>query len=146
MSIDISVAIKDPRAVFPTKAHSDDVGYDLTLIDVAKVIDDETTMYETGIAVAPGSDGYYVEIVPRSSFSKSGYVLANSVGIIDPQYRGTLKVVLVRVDKTKPQISLPYKGFQMIVRENIKSRLILKDNLDETERGDGGFGSTDVKK
>ena len=54
-------------------------------------------MYDTGIQVKP-QYGYYFEIVPRSSLSKSGYILANSIGIIDPSYSGNLYIVLIKID------------------------------------------------
>ena len=54
-------------------------------------------MYDSYISVQP-PEGYYFEIVPRSSISKLGYILTNSIGIIDPSYRGTLKVVLTKIN------------------------------------------------
>ena len=138
-------SLKDHRAIVPSKAHHDDIGYDLTLIDVAKVVSDKITMYDTGIAVKPPI-GYYTEVVPRSSFSKSGYVLANSIGVIDPQYRGTIKVVVLKVDDNAEPIYLPYKGFQLILRKAETCNVKVVDELDETDRGDGGFGSTDINR
>ena len=131
-------------AVLPTKAHKSDIGYDLTLISFDKVVhcdeNSRTILYDTGISVMP-EKGYYVEIVPRSSISKTGFSLANSVGIIDPDYRGTLKVA-VRIGKFTPEPILPFKGFQMIVRKAEESDIVEVDELNETLRGDGGFGST----
>jgi dUTP pyrophosphatase len=133
-----------PGAVLPTKAHKSDIGYDLTLVAFDKIIyDDDTSqvaLFDTGIAVMP-EDGYYVEIVPRSSLSKTPYSLANSVGIIDPDYRGTLKIAL-RMGKDVPSPLLPFKGFQMIVRKTVESEINEVEELNETLRGDGGFGST----
>ena len=141
----MEVCIKDERAVVPSKVYHDDVGYDLTIIDTFKVVSPLVTMYETGIAVKP-PPGHYIEIVPRSSFSKSGYVLANSVGIVDPQYRGTLKVALLKVDPKAPAIELPFRGFQLIIRQNVcEYPVIVVSELDNTERNAGGFGSTDKK-
>lgn len=141
----MEVCIKDARAVVPSKVYHDDVGYDLTIIDVFKVVSPLVTMYETGIAVKPPA-GHYVEIVPRSSLSKSGYVLANSVGIVDPQYRGTLKVALLKVDPNASNIELPFKGFQLIIRKNICDYpVMVVAELDTTLRNFGGFGSTDDK-
>ena len=137
-------------AVIPTKAHESDIGYDLTLVAFEKELinvftdsgmDPRVLMYDTGIAVMP-EKGYYVEIAPRSSISKTGYILANSIGIIDPDYRGSLKVALIKVDKYAPTLPLPFKGFQLIVRKAEESSIQQVDELDETVRGDGGFGST----
>ena len=129
-------------AVFPTKAHFNDIGYDLTLIEKVSQISDGIVMYDTGIAVEP-PHGFYVEIVPRSSFSKTGHVLANSIGIIDPQYRGTLKVVVLHVDRSMPPLPIPYKGFQMILRQANVFSITEVSDLSTTQRGEGGFGSSD---
>ena len=101
-------------------------------------------MYDSYISVQP-PDGVYFEIVPRSSISKTGYILTNSIGIIDPSYRGTLKVVLTKIDDTKPDIELPNKRFQLIPRTFISNMFEVSnvDELSNTKRGDGGFGSTD---
>lgn len=139
----ILVKLADPDAVPPSKAHPEDVGYDLTVISLVKSISANTFMYDTGIQVAPSSNSTYIEIVPRSSIYKHGFILANSIGIIDPNYRGTLKVVLTKVDHSLPNFSLPYTGFQLIVRKVNDIPLEITDlSLDITDRGDGGFGST----
>ena len=132
-------------AVIPTKAHPSDTGYDLTLIRVSKDMSipgfEKIIMYDTGIAVCP-PDGYYTEVVPRSSLSKTGYMLANSVGIIDASYRGSIKVV-VTGDDSLGGLSLPFKGFQLILRKLEEADVVEVDDLDQTVRGEGGFGSTD---
>lgn len=139
----IAVKLESSNAVLPTKAHSDDVGYDVTLISEVERLSSKTAMYDTGIIVAPLSMNTYVELVPRSSLHKLGYVLANSVGIIDPNYRGTLKVVLTKVDDDLPDITLPFKCVQMIVRNLELSEIIQIERLDSnTKRGNGGFGSS----
>ena len=135
----------DPNAVIPTKAYPSDTGYDLTLIRVSKDMsipgfEQKIIMYDTGIAVCP-PDGYYTEVVPRSSLSKTGYMLANSVGIIDASYRGSIKVV-VTGDNSLDDLSLPFKGFQLILRKLEEVEVVEVDDLDDTVRGDGGFGST----
>jgi len=137
----IKCLTKDKRCVIPTKAYDTDVGYDLTIIDIFKVVSDTITIFETGIAVS-SPEGYYVEIIPRSSLSKSGYMLANSIGIIDPSYTGTLKIALIKVDHTTPNLELPFKCCQLVLRKLENSNLELVDSFKETERGTGCFGST----
>jgi dUTP pyrophosphatase len=147
---------KSKDAVTPERAGPNEIGFDLTLIRKVKEIDDFTIMYDTDIVIKP-PDGFYVEIVPRSSIVKSGWFMANGIGIIDPTYRDTLKVVLKRVDKLQPEVPLPSRLCQLILRpvyrivkvdEKTKIRseeLMIVDSLDETERK-GGFGSTDTQK
>lgn len=134
------VILTDNRSVMPTKALQSDVGYDLTLIDVWKT-DGDVTFYETGVIVAP-PNGFYFELFPRSSLSKTGYMLANSVGVIDPEYRGTIKVPLMKITKGKPDITLPFKGVQLVLKKVECCDFIKVDMLFDTERSDGGFGST----
>ena len=131
-------------AVIPSKAGKNEVGFDLTVIKKIKDINSTTSMYDTCISVKPPT-GYYFEIIPRSSLSKTGYMLTNSVGIIDPTYRGTLKVVITKVCPDASDFELPNKRFQLIPRICFNDDLIAEevDELDKTERGEGGFGSTD---
>jgi dUTP pyrophosphatase len=138
----ISFIIDDERAVIPTKAHPSDIGFDLTAIDVAKNISDRITLFETGIRVSP-PEGYYIEILPRSSLSKTGYMLANSVGIIDPEYTGTLKIALIKIDNELVNIKLPFTRCQLVLRKAEYVEMIQVENFGTTSRGDGGFGSSD---
>lgn len=130
------------NAISPTKAGENEVGYDLTVIKEIKKIGNKITVYDTGICVEP-EDGYYTEIVPRSSIVKTGYILANNIGIIDPTYRGTLRICVIKIDESLPDLEIPFTKFQLIIRKLIPSKLIEVSNLSETDRGDGGFGSSD---
>lgn len=145
MNSKIRVAKISPDAIVPNKVHQSDSGYDITLISLAKKLGPNLYLYGTGLRIAP-DEGYYVELVARSSLMKFGYILANGVGIIDNQYRGELFVALWKLDLSMPDIELPFRGAQIIPRQFIKSEIVLvsNDNLDETVRGDGGFGSTDL--
>ena len=132
--------------VIPQKAGEDEVGYDLTCISKCKDLTStpgKVVMYDTGISVQP-PDGYYTTIVPRSSIVKSGYMLTNSIGIIDPTYRGTLRIVLTKVDDNAEELELPFCKCQLIVSKfNKHVNGIQVEELTDTIRGEGGFGSTD---
>lgn len=127
-------------AVAPQKAHVTDTGYDLCLV---KKIKEENGMvlYDTGIAVQPPL-GYYFELVGRSSISKTGYIVANSIGIIDASYTGSLKVALIKVNKDAPDIELPARLVQLIPRQFVHMDAIEATELSETQRAEGGFGSS----
>jgi len=134
----------DPEANIPTKERASDVGYDLTIIKKVKDIGSKTALYDTGIIVAPDF-GYYTKIVPRSSIIKSGYMLTNSIGIIDGTYRGHLMICLTKIDETMPDLILPFKCCQLILDRSL--HYIMEDTgtiseLGCTNRGEGGFGST----
>lgn len=136
--------LQDVNAIMPTKRVID-VGFDLTIIGVAKKISDKITLYETGVALDIPI-GYYVELVPRSSMSKTGYMLANSVGIIDPGYSGTVKVPLIKVDDSMPNIELPIKIAQLILKPYVFAYVHRTNYIQPTTRGSGGFGSTNKSK
>jgi len=138
------------QPVIPKKAHPSDIGYDLTLVRKVKQINDKTVMFDSSISILP-PENHYIEIVPRSSLSKFGYVMTNSIGIIDPTYRGTLKVVLTKVVDSADDIQLPFTRFQLILRKqhdtDVEIHYLNNDQMMEfsesTTRGTGGFGSTD---
>lgn len=172
MSCTIKVKKLDERAEMPVSHHDSDTGYDLKFIDIKKISGD-VIFFRTGLSVEPPK-GYYFDIVPRSSISKTPFSMANSVGIIDWSYRGEL-IVPVRVHHTnmgnenknemfaggmvevfgkRPQslsaiaklvlYEKPYM-FQLILRKKYKCDFVEEGELDSTERGDGGFGSTDAQ-
>jgi len=140
----IKFKLNHDNAVLPTREGIYEVGFDLTIISKIKDIDPYTSIYDTGVCVEP-PDNYYFEVVPRSSLYKLGYVLSNSIGIIDPSYRGTIKIALTKINKQAPDIELPNKRFQLIPREFLSNifTLSLVEELSDTYRGEGSFGSTD---
>ena len=129
------------NAIEPSKSRDSDVGYDLTIIAVKKVINKKTVLYTTGICIDI-DHGYYTEIVPRSSIIKSGYMLANSIGIIENSYRGELMIALTKIDEDSPDIELPFKCCQLIIRKQHYAIFREEEVLDKSLRNDGGFGST----
>lgn len=134
--------LTDSSAVMPSKRIVD-VGYDLTIVDVFKKATELTTLYETHVALVIPI-GFYAEVVPRSSISKTGYMLANNIGIIDPGYTGSIKIPLIKVDPSAPDLELPARVAQLIIKSYVVSESYdaTADNLIQTERGAGGFGST----
>lgn len=129
------------NAVVPFKSNASDVGYDLTIIGVKKQINDKCTLYTTGITIDI-EHGWYTEIVPRSSIIKTGYMLANSVGIIENSYRGELMIALNKIDDSAPPIELPNRCCQLIIRKQHHARFIENNLMSKTLRNEGGFGST----
>jgi dUTPase len=142
----ITVARTDPRAVMPSKVRHSDVGYDLTIIDVFKTKPCGTILFETGIHVMPPS-GWYIEVVPRSGFIDKGWVMPNSVGIIDRPYIGSLKVPLIKISNEAVDLIplLPLSNFQLILKPHIMSMIKEIDikQFVPTDRADKGFNSRD---
>jgi deoxyuridine 5'-triphosphate nucleotidohydrolase len=137
----LSVEICDSGAVFPTKANGSDIGLDLTIIREAKRLNERTVLYDTGVALHP-SLGWYVQVVPRSSLSKTGYMMANSIGIIDPGYTGTIMIALTKVDDSAPDIQLPLRCAQILMTPAVYAVTTPVEKLHMTARGAGGFGSS----
>lgn len=127
----------------PSKSHATDSGFDLTLLEKTKQIGD-VELYDTGIKIQPDY-GWYFDLVPRSSIIKTGYMLANSVGVIDRTYVGNVLVPLIKINKNAPNLELPCRIVQIIPRPIIHIDFKYVNNLDDTKRGEGGFGSTGTK-
>lgn len=132
----------DPDAKPPQKQRASDSGYDLTLIKKIKTYG-KVEFYDTCIKLQPAF-GYYFDLVGRSSISKSGYMLANNVGIIDRTYRGTVIVPLIKIDDTQPDLELPSRLVQIIPRQiqHLEPIEITEEELNQSERNTGGFGSS----
>lgn len=127
-------------AIGPKKSRCSDSGYDLYLIEHTKTLGN-VYYYDTGIAVEP-THGYYFDLVGRSSLAKTGWTLANNIGIIDASYRGSIIVALVKNNPESSDIELPARLVQIIPRQLILMEPEEVDELDITDRGEGGFGST----
>jgi dUTP pyrophosphatase len=148
-----------------------DTGYDLRIIDVDEIIGD-VIFFNTGIAIQ-SPKGFYWEIVPCSRISKQGLSVANSFAVIDEDYTGEIRIAIrvhhehsgSGVKKNDQYVSglLNFEGHryrtlsslanaivakkpiltQLVLRKRYESDFVLVDELKETERGDGGFGSTE---
>jgi len=90
--------------------------------------------------------GYEAQIRPRSGLAiKHGIGLANSPGTIDADYRGEIKIILINLSNEEFTLNPGERIAQIIISKYEKATLIECDSLDQTERGEGGFGSTGKK-
>ncbi len=104
----------------------------------------ERKLISTGFAIAV-PDGYAAYLYARSGLaSKKGITLPNCVGVIDSDYRGEVKVALVNLSDEPFVIKNGDRIAQMVISPVIQAILIEKDELSETKRAGGGFGSTGV--
>ncbi len=121
------------------------IGYDVTANSVVKPYGEVKVVYiGTGIAVEP-PEGYATLLIARSSLHKTGYKLANSVGVIDPSYRGEIIVPLTPIPDSKQVPVEELMGTriaQLILIPAVVTPVEEVEELTETERGTGGFGST----
>ena len=108
-----------------------------------KILPGERKIISTGIMVAM-PEQYEIQIRPRSGLAtKNGISVLNTPGTIDSDYRGEIKVILINLGKDIFEIKKNDRIAQMIVCPIIKVELEEVENLPETIRGKGGFGSTD---
>ena len=138
----IKVKKLDPNAKLPKFSTEGAVGADL--VATSRRIVEEAgygyVEYGTGLAFEP-EDGYWLEIVPRSSLSKTGLILSNSVGVIDTDYRGEVSFRFKYIPGTAAYQVGDRIG-QIIIRKHIPAEFEEVEDLTETERGSGGYGST----
>lgn len=140
----IEIARLDPDAVLPGQAHDDDAGYDLCANEGAAIAPrGGRALVPTGLAVAiPAGCGGFV--LPRSGLAlKHGVTVLNAPGLIDPQYRGELKVLLVNTDPDAAyEIHRGDRIAQLVIErvEYVEWKVV--DTLDATARDTFGFGST----
>ena len=131
-----------PEAVIPARAHPLDSGFDITVIRVVNPnYGPGVVLFGTGLIIRP-PDGYYIDMVARSSTSKLGWGIANAVGIIDAQYRGELCVPMFKLSPEAGDLELPARVAQIIVRRLEMTDIEEVENAGDTHRGANGFGSS----
>lgn len=139
----VNIKKLNPNAVIPTYAKPGDAGMDLTAIEMTYNGEYEYFVYHTGLAVEI-PEGYVGLIFPRSSNRKTNAYMTNHVGVIDSGYRGEITVTFK--DRDFDSVEDPYN-----VGDRIAQLIILPypniefnevEELSQTERGEGGYGST----
>lgn len=136
----------DPDVVLPSYAYEGDAGLDLRAnvdIDIAPF---ERKLVPTGLAIAI-PEGFAGFVQPRSGLAlKVGLSMANTPGLIDSHYRGELKVIAVNLDANETiHISEGERIAQLVIQRVPVVTLMEVDELDKTDRGTGGFGSSGVQ-
>lgn len=137
----------DERAIVPTYGSSYAAGADLyaLLESDATINPGETILIKTGIAMEIPI-GYAGLIYARSGLaSKKGLAPANKVGVIDSDYRGEIMVALHNHSNSPQTVMNGERIAQLVITPFYKAEYVIVDELEETVRGDGGFGSTGSK-
>lgn len=133
------------KAVAPTRAHKEDAGFDLTCTHITTELNEcgqLLLVYHTDLALDIQT-GYFGLIVPRSSISKKSLRQTNSVGIIDSNYRGEVLVKMQTTTDVVPAVFKEGERFaQLLILPVPEVEFTESEKLSETDRGDGGFGST----
>lgn len=143
----IKVEIKklNEDAIIPQYAHKTDAGADVFAVEEVTLKPHETALVKTGIAVAIPV-GYEIQVRPRSGLSlKTNLRVANAPGTIDSDYRGEVCVIMTNTGNLSYTINKGDKIAQLVIAPVPMIDWITVEELSPTERGEGGFGSTDKK-
>lgn len=133
------------NAIVPKAATGGSAGMDLyaCLDSDVTLKPGERALIPTGIAIALESNLYVAYIYARSGLAiKSGITLSNCVGVVDSDYRGEVKVGLINLSDSEYTVTNGDRIAQMVIAPVIVPEIAEVDELDKTERADGGFGST----
>ena len=134
------------KAIAPVKAHATDAGFDITCVGATTEINEcgqVNLVYHTGLAVEI-PEGFFGALVPRSSISKKSISLTNCIGVIDAGYRGEIMGVFRNTSDVIPALYKEGERFaQLLILPVPDVQFEEAETLSETDRGEGGFGSTD---
>lgn len=132
----------DPELPVPQHAHPGDGGVDLYAAESGTLQPGERTMMPTGIAIAI-PDGHAGLVVPRSGLAaRHGISVVNAPGLVDSGYRGEIKVILVNLGAEPVDIRRGDRIAQLVVVAVATQQYVEVEDLPDSARGEGGFGST----
>ena len=147
MTVPVSVKLLDSRAKLPAYGSNAAAGADLYALTGSPVTiaPGETALIHTGIAVAV-PQGYVGLVYARSGMAcKRGIAPANKVGVIDADYRGEVMIYLYNHGSQPQTVEDGERVAQLVITPYLTAQFQSVDELDGTERGSGGFGSTGSK-
>ncbi len=144
--MNIKIKKVNNNAKLPYRATEGSAGADLfACLEEESVIlkPNERILVPTGIAISLSDRNYGAFIFPRSSLSsKFGISLANCVGVVDSDYRGEIKVPLINHSDEPFTVNNGDRIAQLVIMPVVIPEFIEAEQLDDTKRGEGGFGST----
>jgi len=133
----------DIDAIKPVKATSLSAAYDISSTTDIDIRPGNRELISTGIIMAI-PEGYEGQIRGRSGLALKGAMVANAPGTIDADYRGEIKVILYNAGRDMIKITKGMRVAQLLIKPVLTVTFEETENLDDTERGVGGFGSTGV--
>lgn len=142
--MELRFKVLNERAVLPTRANADDAGLDLYAAEAATIAPAggrESVGTGVAVEVPPGHGGL---VLPRSGLAaKHGVTLTNAPGLIDPGYRGELRVLMINTDPAEPfEVGPGDRIAQLLVTPLADAVPVEVESLSDTARADGGFGSS----
>ena len=138
----------DDKAIMPIRAHESDAGLDLTAVDITLEPNDcgqTVVVYHSGLAVEI-PEGYVGLLFPRSSIAKKSIFMTNGVGVIDSGYRGEIMAKMHVTTDAAPAVYKVGEKFAQLIVMPLQS-ITIKEvvDLSDSERGEGGYGSSDTE-
>lgn len=145
-NVRVPIKILSRDAQIPHMAYNGDAGVDLRSVERIALKPQERAMVATGLAIAL-PEGYAGFVLPRSGLAaKHGISIVNAPGLIDSNYRGELKVILLNTD--------PDNSFTIEIGDRIAQLIVMRvptinfeqvEELTESQRGESGFGSSGIR-
>jgi len=129
----------EDKTFLPKRANPTDAGADLMSTEACEIYPNEQKMIDTGVAVKI-PEGYAGFVFNRSSQGKKGITIPHSVGVIDSDYRGNIKIILKNTSEDRYEIKVGDRIAQLVILPVLLPAFV--DAWNDTERGTGGFGST----
>ncbi len=141
--LDVTIVRLDRGLPLPSYAHPGDAGADLHSTVEVTLEPGERALVPTGISVAL-PEGFVALIHPRSGLaSRHGVSIVNTPGTVDAGYRGEIKVLLINHDRHQPvTVRRGDRIAQLLIQRFERARFVEVDVLPDSERGEGGYGST----
>ncbi|MBS3132329.1 dUTP diphosphatase [Candidatus Woesearchaeota archaeon] len=139
MAVKIKIK-KEADLPTPKYAHKGDAGFDLYAAEAHTLAPMEKKVVKTGIKMEI-PEGYVGLVWDRSGLAAKNSI-HNLAGVIDSHYRGEVGIVMMNLGKEKFEVTKGMRIAQMLIQPVASAELVEVDELSETQRGDGGFGST----
>lgn len=143
--VNVHIKLLDPELPEPAYAKPGDAGADLRSRIDFELEPGERALVPTGVAIAL-PEGYVGLVHPRSGLAtKNGITIVNAPGTVDSGYRGELMVTLLNTDKTKSfHVQRGDRIAQLVIQKYEHATFTVVDELEQTERGSSGFGSSGI--
>ena len=143
--VNVHIKLLDPELPAPAYAKPGDAGADLRSRIDFELEPGERALVPTGVAIAL-PEGYVGLVHPRSGLAtKNGITIVNAPGTVDSGYRGELMVTLLNTDKTKSfHVQRGDRIAQLVIQKYEYATFTVVDELEQTERGSSGFGSSGI--
>jgi dUTP diphosphatase len=139
---ELCVRLLRPDARLPARTRPGDAGYDLSAVEHFALEPGERAMIGTGVAIALPA-GVAGLVVPRSGLAaRHGISVVNGPGLVDPDYRGELRVILVNLGQERFEGHAGDRIAQLLLVPFVAPPVRVLDELPATERGENGFGSS----